>query len=214
MIGNIALRSLADYILQDDNEFDDYVTDICDSLEDSGLQTMSEYDPESWSCMSDVPMVFRRHYQRTRFGLHPLEAAIEVDEWLKQVDYSPGEIVREHHARRRYLLYTNGVGAWLYGNPSSTKWCEIQTLFYTQATGKTGEYAMGINMCEQDKVHGIYYGVDLTQQGGLFTLVIMPDTTPEQIANAKAKLCNDQDVVQISEIRIGSLVELGYGNET
>jgi hypothetical protein len=63
-------------------------------------------------------------------------------------------------------------------------------------------YSESFELNEKQKIDNVYYNYDLCSSGGLYTLLIMPENTKEEIKKAERYLKHTFDVVQLSRLKI------------
>jgi len=108
-----------------------------------------------------------------------------------------------------YLIHFNGKGRIIEMQPTDTSeiYGQIQARFAKTAGGSENDYADMIRLYDDQIEYGVYYDWGLAGcHGAWFTLIAFPNTTKEQIKDAKTKIRRDRDVVSMTVLRIKKMI--------
>jgi hypothetical protein len=115
---------------------------------------------------------------------------------------------------KRYIFYAQNlidnktIGKIVSHNPPCPNdfwecgYREIESYF----DEKENIYIDSFQLNEKQKIDNIYYNYDLCSQGGLYTILILPENTKEEIKQAEQYLKHNFDVVQLSRLKIDQLI--------
>lgn len=110
------------------------------------------------------------------------------------------------------LLHYNGYGRVVDIDPkamSADDYGEMQTGFASEAGAKFQDDYASMYRLWPDQVtpSGVQYAEELAGPGGMsFMLIKMPDTTKEQLRQAKAHLRSSRDVVRMTTLTVKKVI--------
>ena len=127
-------------------------------------------------------------------------------------DECPGCEAKKRKRMSKELLFFNGKGRIVEIDPSATTaddYGEMQQKFAAEAGAKFTDVFASMVRLYPDQVtpSGVQYHEELAGPEGMsFMLFDFPDTTKEQLQQAKAFLRSSRDVVRMSTLRIKKLI--------